>query len=668
MPSDSPPELRGELLDDFYAEFDELLTNARNGLVQLEASAGKQRPDIASIEALFRNLHTLKGISAIAGLRSGEELAHAMEDLLRSVKSGRAELTLAMIDGLLLATQRLGQICAAHKLGRSLPPIQDILDRLQAFMPEASGKREPPSSSETALPPAADPIMAARERGLHLFLVRFAPSKALDRRGINVNSVRARLAVIGEILSATPQIKGKGSIVFEFVTGLREIPGDFDPWEKDAIHFESLSPAPAPEVLADEPAAPAVETGYAESLSLTPSHIVRVDLTQLDELMRITGEMVIHRSRLEERIADSGQDSLKEINRALTKSLREMRRVLSRVRLVSVAEIFSRMPFVVRDLARDSDKKVRVLLEGRQTEIDKYLVERLKEPLLHLVRNAFAHGIESTDEREKSGKPAEAVIELRAKSQGERVIIQVRDDGRGIDSAKVIARAHALGLRVPEKVDSAALLEILCSAGFSTREDADRAAGRGVGMAVVESTVRQLGGTLSVESKPGAGTEFTLKLPLTLSITDALIVTAGNQTCAMPQGALDEIIQIERRELRTVRETTVIPYRNGLLPVKRLRTLFSLPPETGELLTILVLSVERGAMGLIVDRVLAQREIVIRPLADILLKVPGVSGATELGDGKPILILDPLAITQGVIRPPDDLDNLTTILTETRAQ
>jgi two-component system chemotaxis sensor kinase CheA len=384
--------------------------------------------------------------------------------------------------------------------------------------------------------------------------------------------------------------------------------------------------------------------------------------------MRITGEMVIHRSRLEERAAQSGQESLKEINRAFSKSLREMRRVLSRVRLVSIAEIFSRMPFVVRDLARDSDKKVRVLLEGRQTEIDKYLVERLKEPLLHLVRNAFAHGIESAAEREKAGKPAEAIIELRAQSQGERVIITVRDDGRGIDSVKIVARAQALGLRVPEKIDSAGLLAILCSAGFSTRDEADRTAGRGVGMAVVESTVRQLGGTLSVESTPGTGTEFTLKLPLTLSITEALIVTAGSQTCAMPQGAVDEIIQIESRELRRLKETAVIPYRDGLLPVKRLRAMFSLPPETNGILTVLVLSVERGALGLIVDRVLAQREIVIRPLADILLKVPGVSGATELGDGKPILILDPLAITQGVIRPPDDAVNLASLLTETHAQ
>lgn len=648
-------ELHGELLDDFYAEFDELLTSVRNSLVQLEKIADVPEPDAATIEGLFRQLHTLKGISAIAGLRFGEQVAHAMEDLLRLLKKGQVELSPQMVDVLLVAAQRLGLIGAAHRLKKSLPEIDDVLGQLHQFLPGQKPSSASTQATEPVDKPAGDPLAAARERGLHLYTVRFAPSNKLDKRGVNVGSVRERLKAIGEIISATPSVKGKG-IVFEFVVGARENPTDFSAWEHDEIKFEALvdnaKSTNAPETN--------TEVSFSDTLSLSPSHIVRVDLGRLDDLMRITGEMVIQRSRLEERINKSTADiaSLKEINLAFSRSLREMRQVITRMRMVPVAEIFSRLPFVVRDLSRESDKKVRVALEGRQTEIDKYVVERLKEPLLHLVRNAFVHGIESPQERTAAGKPAEATIDLRAQSQGEIVVIQIRDDGRGIDPEKVAAKARKLGLPVPERLDSAALLKILCAAGFSIRDEADFAAGRGVGMSVVENTVRELNGSLSLESTLGAGTTFTLKLPLTLSITEALIVTASDQTCAVPQGSVSEIIQLPALELRKVKKTAVIPYRNGLLPVKTLRSMFRFPQSTSETLTVVVLQVERGLVGLVVDRVVAQREIVIRPLADPLLKVPGISGATELGDGRPILILDALEITRGVIRPPHESDSL----------
>ena len=393
---------------------------------------------------------------------------------------------------------------------------------------------------------------------------------------------------------------------------------------------------------------------FAETLSLTPSHIVRVDLARLDDLMRIVGEMVIHRSRLEERIHQVGgeQPGLKEVNLSLSRSLREMREAITRVRMVPIGELFARMPFVVRDLGRDSGKKAKVTLLGVQTEVDKFLVERLKEPLLHLVRNAFSHGIESTADRVAAGKPAEAVITLQAASAGEFVLITVGDDGRGIDTAAVGRRAVALGLTVPAELGNEAVLGILCAPGFSTREEADRASGRGVGMAVVANTIRELGGTLTLETSLGQGTEFTLKVPLSLSIADAITVGVGSQICAVPQNAVDEIIQLPAAQRRTISQSEVVPYRDGLLPLVRLASMFGGGKPTGDKLTILVVSSDRGAVGLVVDRVLSQREIVIRPLADPLLRVRGISGATELGDGRPILILNPAALTEGVTRPP----------------
>ena len=284
----------------------------------------------------------------------------------------------------------------------------------------------------------------------------------------------------------------------------------------------------------------------AESAPLTPSHIVRVDLSRLDDLMRMAGELVIHRSRLEERIRRYGNDAtLKEINLAMTRSLRELREGISRVRLVPIGEIFTSMPLVVRQLGRKSPKQARVSLEGQQTPVDKYLVERLKEPLLHLVRNAYAHGVEMPKARLAAGKPAEATILLQAKSVGESVVIQVCDDGGGIDAEAVAARATALGMDLPEQLDAAGILDILCRPGFSTRTKADLAAGRGVGMAVVANAVRDLGGTMALETRLGVGTEFTLRLPLSLSIIEAVIVTVGGEVCAVPQNSVDEIVRVD---------------------------------------------------------------------------------------------------------------------------
>ncbi|HVS53156.1 MAG TPA: chemotaxis protein CheW, partial [Opitutaceae bacterium] len=389
------------------------------------------------------------------------------------------------------------------------------------------------------------------------------------------------------------------------------------------------------------------------SMFIAPSHIVRVDLGRLDELMRLAGELVIHRSRLDERIAQASGDrlALQEVSSAIGRSLRHLREAITRVRLVPVAEIFSRLPFVVRDLARDSGRQVRLVLEGQETEIDKYLVERLKEPLLHLVRNALSHGIEPPEERVRAGKPAEATLLLRAATAGDAVLLQVRDDGGGIAADVIAARAAALGLVVPEVLDAPTLLNVICTPGFSTREQADRAAGRGVGMAVVASTVRELGGSLSLATEHGQWTQFTLRLPLTLSIAETIIVSAGGQTCAVPQGVVQEIIQVDASAVRTIKDVDVASYRDGLLPLTRLRALFGSAPSTAARSPVLVVGGERGLTGLVVDRVHGQREVVIRPLRDPLVRVDGISGATELGDGKPVLILDGAALSGGAVRP-----------------
>lgn len=669
------PVIQKELLDDFYAECGELLTSSRVALTEVESKLANPEAARPHLEALFRNLHSIKGNSGIVGLKSAEEVAHAMEDLLRGLAKGTLPVTAPLVDLLLGNLQRLEEIITAHRLGKPGPETREAVAELRRQLKTAPQARESKPGTPGALPPPAAPAAGAEPAASvtgEQWICSFTPSPELDKRGINLASVRSRLGVAGEILKATPVVKDK-VVRFDFIVAFKAGAPDLTAWAADGVtvaHHASgpkeTAPASAPSLRPDAGAQPA--TG-GEAFSVTPSHMIRVDVSRLDEVMRILSEIVVQKSRLEARIGKMAGDTsgLREVDLLLGRSLRDLREAISRVRLVPVAEIFARMPFVVRELARESDKKVKVALEGHQTDIDKFLVERLKEPLLHLVRNAFAHGIETPAERFAAGKPAEATITLSATSSSDSITIQIRDDGRGVNAAAIAARAKALGLPLPETLDDDGLLKVLCLPGFSTRTEADMAAGRGVGMSVVATTVRELGGRLTMTSESGRGTQFSLRLPLSLSIVEVLVTVVGDQLCAIPQSAVAEIIQVEAATLRTIQRAELISYRNGLLPVSWLRSLFGFEFTRTGLLTVIVLRSEKGLTGLIVDGVRTHREVVVRPLLDPLLHVPGIAGATDLGDGRPILILDPVALTTGPARAAGEKLSESTLRPERRA-
>lgn len=661
MSTDPPFELNPQLLDEFYAEADEHLIRIRQALLQLEASVGKTQPEPKIIEEFFLHIHSFKGISALVGLGAAEAVAHATEDFLRLMRHGKAPLSGAGLETLTAAARKLEQIVAAFRARQPLPGYDSLLAELKqecdrvSLTAAAMGTVTPPGGTTAPDQALIGSIEEAKVRGLLLWKYTFSPTRALDAKGINVNSVRKRLADVGEILQATPLVRGHGLIAFEFLVAARETPTDLAAWEALGVTIQRLEEEPQkPAALSEASAQSAVE----HSPFLAPSHVVRLGLERLDELMRITGEMVIHRSRLEMQLSRLKQREpqadlrgVEEVGGSLSRSLRELRESIMRVRLVPVAEIFARMPFVVRDLAHQAQKKVRLQLVGQETAMDKYVIERLKDPLLHLVRNAFSHGVESAVDRAAAGKPEEATIELKASTVGDSVVVHVRDDGRGINPRAIVERAQTLGLEIPENVDHEAILQILCTPGFSTRRDADRAAGRGVGMTVVRTTVRELGGSLSLDSEEGRWTSFTIRLPLTLAIAEAFIVTAAGQTFAIPQGLIQEILQVTEGQIQFVNGIEVVPYREGVLPIVRLAKLFRLPSAERPKSCLLVVGSDRGCVGLFTDDVLGQREVVIHALRDPLIQVRGVSGATELGDGRPVLILDGAALTAGAVRP-----------------
>jgi two-component system chemotaxis sensor kinase CheA len=312
-----------------------------------------------------------------------------------------------------------------------------------------------------------------------------------------------------------------------------------------------------------------------------------------------------------------------------------------RIRLVPIGDLLRRVPFVVRDLARDSGKRVRLDLRGQETEIDKFLIERMMDPVLHLVRNAVSHAIETVDERVAAGKPPEGTLTIAASSIGDAVVLEIADDGRGIDEAAVVARARAIGLDVPDPpLDPARLLDLICAPGFSTRGETDRASGRGVGMSVVKTTVDDLKGRMTLWTQAGEGTRFVIELPLTLAIADALIAHVGDRTFAVPQVNVREVIELDPETIRRVAGHEIAPFRGGSLPVLRLSEVFGVAPRPGRALHAFFVGTGVEAVGIAVDRISGQREIVVRSMDDRLIKVDGVTGATDLGDGRAVLILD----------------------------
>lgn len=611
-----------DFLDAYVAESEEHLSSVRQALLTLEGSVGKPRPDKRTLDELFRSFHSLKGLAGMIEDREAELLAHEMESYLRSLRDAELRLTTAGIEALIDCTADLQRTIDGRARGQHPPDVRDSLRALVSASGDDAG-------IATGSEPAAGP-----EPNWECV---FTPSPELLARGVNVDAVRERLRALGEILSASPEITDH-AVSFRFLIATTHPPDPAATWAADGVSFRPVAPAP--------PAPSAVEA-VPEASGVAPGQYVRVDLAKLDDLMRVIGDVVISRARLadalgrvEPHVPPAEWRAVQENAQTIERQLRELREGVMRVRLVPIGEIFRRMPFVVRDLAREHGRHIAVEVSGQHTEVDKFIVERMMDPVLHLVRNAVSHGLEPADERLAAGKPPDGRLELRAAAAGDLVTLQVADDGRGVDPQRVIDRARTLGLPLPAAVDDAALLDLICAPGFSTREHSDRVSGRGVGMDVVRTTIEDLGGAIAMRTRIGEGTSFTISLPLTLAITDALIVSVGAATFAVPQGAVREVIELESAAIRGLEGGEVALSRGQVLPVVRLAAVLHLDPPPAARHHALVVGAGAGAVAVLVDRIIGQREIVIRPTSDPLLQVNGVAGATDLGDGRAVLILD----------------------------
>jgi two-component system chemotaxis sensor kinase CheA len=624
-------EFFDQFLDDYYAECDEHLVSIRRALVTLEDEVEAGTVDRAVLDSLFRSFHTLKGISGMVGLAAAEQLAHHLESYLRELREGTLALSAPGFEALAAGVSLLEGVINARRNDQPIPSIDEIVERLQTVSTNSTSSESATAASQKS------------ESTATRWLVEFTPTAELSERGVNVNSVRTRLQELGQLVQAKPVVKGAGEIAFEFILVTNAGQTAFASFEGDGLTFKPAPVESAPLARDIQPVT-----------TIAPASIVRVDLDRLDELMRIIGELVISRTRLEDQLAElkrvvpaAAWRSLQETNQGMGRQLRDLRESVMRVRMVQIGEIFERMTFVVRDLARESGKKIIVQHSGGETEIDKFLVERMMGPLMHLVRNAVSHGLETVAERETKGKRSEGLLSLSAMTVGERIVIKIADDGRGIDRNVVVERARARGISpANSEIDDEALLDLLCTPGFSTRDEADRESGRGVGMDVVKKATEELGGRISLATKVGEGTTFTIELPLTLAIAEALIVSVNGQRFAVPQSAVSEVLEVESASTRVLENNEIITYRGKVLPLLRLARVFEMNYQRDTRFHVLVLGEETNAVGLAVDRILGQREIVVRAIKDPLAQSKGIAGATELGDQRVVLILDITALRQ----------------------
>ncbi len=660
--------LAQEFLQDFLDESDGHLRTISEHLLRLEQEDAQ--PDESTLNALFRAFHTLKGLCGMVGLAEASELAHVMESLLRDIRKGERAFTAEMSGVLLDGVQVLQQLIEPLRTPDApKPDSTPVLARLKALVGEAEESAEktspftaaPPPLLEAApsmetspvesaplaeapaspspqvtLPPEIVPhlqpgdfrlVQQAVEAGRHIRVALFEPDEARAAQGVNVNRVRADLQNLGEILKGVPLIE-KGQVRFAFILACDQPPGE------EAIPFVSWMRPPVP--------APVMER--RERKRLSPS--LRVEVSRLDEILQLVGELVVARNRLQAIIRRipwaQGGEELREVEQRLARHMRTLRQAVMRTRMVPLSEVFGRMPLAVRDMARREGKQVRLVLEGEHIEIDKSMVEQLLDPLLHMVRNAVTHGLETPQERMAAGKPPQGTLTIRAESAGERVIIHVQDDGRGVDLEKVAAKAHERGLlETLRPISPEEALRFIAHPGFSTRTQADLGAGRGVGMDVVMEMVTSWNGEMHLTTEAGRGSTFSLYLPLSLTIFDALLVGVGNEQYAIPRDSVVRVLPLEAGRISHLEGREWYPLEDRAIHLARLADLFSVPQANpqGALFGLLLHSPGEPVL-LAVEKLVGMREVVMHAIHDPLVATPAIAGATELGDGRVVLVLD----------------------------
>jgi two-component system, chemotaxis family, sensor kinase CheA len=694
-----------EMLDLFVQESNEHLQTLEADLIALEADPS----DADRLNRIFRAVHSIKGTAGFFGFSPIVNLAHVMENLMSVIRSGEITAGPAIVSRLIAGADRLALMIAAPANADEIPhadeiaALQEILDQDKnqpATAPKPASGALPDSDAET-LPPELDEFeIGAADclpglRGGQNFFIIQTPLDEIEALGQTISGFFTELASVGTVLDARtnansiPGLKAglpaRLSCSILFTTQLeigilvdafglppacvlpvpRKPLGD---WVRDR---GAAGPAVVKAPAADRTIVPAnrtIELTEAPAPEVAELHAVprrrkieetvRINVSLLDQLMNLAGEMVLGRNqlvRLAEAQSGSQVEGLRTAVQEISAVTSNLQSTIMRARLHPVGSLFGKYTRVVRDLSQKLGKDIALEISGDEVELDRAILEGLSDPLTHLVRNSVDHGLELPAERESQGKSPRGTVRLSAAHLAGRVQIEVADDGRGMDPAKLKAKALEKGLITPEqasRMGDTEALQLIFAAGFSTAAQVSDISGRGVGMDVVRTNIEKLGGHIDLQSRIGLGTRIIIRLPLTLAIVPALIVGSRGQRYAMPQINLEEIVRPDAdNPLRDFGGAEVLKLRDELLPVIRLASILDpgSPVETPGSAFVLALRLENLRFGLLVDEIMSTEEIVVKPLGRHLNAIPFYSGATLLGQGEIALILDPGGLAHGRI-------------------
>ncbi|MEM7422260.1 MAG: chemotaxis protein CheA [Pseudomonadota bacterium] len=649
----------------FRQEAAELLETLEENLLELEGDPESRE----KVDVVFRALHTIKGSGEMFGFAALAKFVHNLENAFDLARSGKAPVTSALID---VSLNSRDHIIALLGAGQDEAALEALTG---SDVHAALSKRIAALSDADATAAVQEETAPAEEQGTKEFQISFRPEPAALRNGMRPDLVSAELGQLGECTAQTitdhvPPLEdidaGACYLAWQYTL---ETDASRDAVEQLFLFFDDgdieieevvseVAETAAEDASADVDGGSAPAKGAdqkadtAKTRNDTPpkTESVRVQSHRLDELMDQLGELVIAQARLNrisERIGDPALGAAtEEIERLVT----AMRDATLSIRMLPIAGVFGKFRRVVRDLSTELGKSVSLVTEGGETELDKNIIDRLSDPLVHIIRNAVDHGIESADDRLAAGKPQEAVVRMIARQRGSEVHIIVSDDGGGLKTGAIRKRAIERGL-IDEgaEVSDEAIHQLIFAPGFSTSAQVTNISGRGVGMDAVRNFIEDLRGAVEVKSVDGEGTSVTLKLPLTLAIIDGLLIRVDKSDFVLPLSNVEECVELSDREAQDDRYRSILNIRDELVPYVNLREIFGFSTEDEPPRRIVIVNADGRRIGMMVDDVIGQYQTVIKSLSTFHRALDGLAGCTILGDGSVALIIDPAALIKSIV-------------------
>lgn len=674
--------------DLFFEETDEYLQTLNECLLELE----KDPENSSVLDEIFRAAHTLKGMAATMGYTTMTKLTHKMESVLELYRNGKNLITSDIISLVFKCLDRLSEIVDDIREEKyDQINIDDLTEELSVVLEDRKsdtkannkGESQKTKISATEINETDKMIINnSAGKGYNAFDIAVTLEDYCLLKGARAYLILNKLEQNGEVIHTDPAIEeledgnfeNSFSLIYitkEKVKDVEEMLVDISEIKSVSINHIILDEILAKETIVDakektvdakETSVDAKETSVDTKENKTKkialdtknnksnknndvksnnhhvSQTIRVDINRLDNFMNLVSELVIYRTRLENIAGKINNNELNEPLEQVARITSDLQDLVLKIRMEPVNVVFNRFPRMIRDLSKQLDKDIELVIEGEETELDRTVVSELGEPLIHLIRNAADHGVETKEERLAKGKPEKGIVKLTAYQEGNRVIIIVSDDGKGMSPDIIRESAIRKGIDI-SGLDEKELVKLIFHQGFSTVKEVTDVSGRGVGMDVVKQKINSLGGTIEVESEIDKGTSFIIKLPLTLSIIQSLMVSIGKHTFAVPLGIIDKVVRVEKEEILKSHSNEIYMYRNKAVPVIRVNEKLAIE-ATEEEKHIILIQLGDKHYGLLVDKLMGQQEIVIKKLTGILSKMKEYLGATILGNGEIILILD----------------------------